>query len=133
MPVSGVEVIGLREFVRKIRGANPALAIEMRLGFKRIADVVANTARPAVPELTGTLRRSLRPKSSQKSAEVAMGGNRVPYAGFIEFGGSVGRDKSVTRPFVRQGRYLRPAYERQRSFVEIEAVRLIDRVAKDLS
>jgi phage gpG-like protein len=43
-----------------------------------------------------------------------MGSDAVPYAGFIEFGGRVGRNKTVSRPFVRQGRYLFPSAEQER-------------------
>lgn len=56
--------------------------------------------------------------STQTAGRVGYGTyNQVPYQGFIEFGGRVGRNKSVVRPFVRKGRYLFPAAERERALI----------------
>jgi hypothetical protein len=35
-----------------------------------------------------------------------MGGRRAPYMPWLDFGGAVGPARSVTRPFIRRGRYL---------------------------
>lgn len=68
-----------------------------------------------MPRRTGKLAASIQPASTQKTGRVAYSQPAsVPYAGFIEFGGAVGRNKSVKRPFVRGGRYLFPAAEAER-------------------
>jgi hypothetical protein len=41
---------------------------------------------------------------------IIAGGPRVPYYAFVDFGGRVGRKKSVLRRFIRGGRYIYPAY-----------------------
>jgi hypothetical protein len=73
----------------------------MRLGL--VADQAAGDTRVKVPYLTGKLAGSIRSKlaKSERKATVRMGG-RVPYAGWIEFGGTRGR------AYVKQGRYLFP-------------------------
>lgn len=131
--IRGVEIQGLREFSRKLRMADAELSKEMRLGLKEIASTVADEAKAMVPRRSGRLAASIRPTSTPKVAKVSMGGARVPYAGFIEFGGAVGRNKSVKRPFVKDGRYLRPAYAKNRARVEADARDLLDRVARRLS
>lgn len=131
--IKGVEIQGLREFSRRVRSADKELSKEMRRGMKSIAETVARSAKESVPKRSGKLANSIRPTSTPKVGKVSMGGARVPYAGFIEFGGSVGRNNSVKRPFVKNGRYLRPAYEKNRAQVQIEAMRLIDRIAERLS
>lgn len=129
----------MRDFVRKIRHAEPALAAELKTGLKQIAEVVSETARPSLPSRSGNLRNTLRPFATFKTSEVKMGGAKAPYGGFIEYGnkvrggrGAVGRGDSVPRQFVKQGRYLRPAYEQRRAQVEIEALQVIDRLAERL-
>lgn len=62
-----------------------------------------------VPRRTGRLASSIRPASTQRTGQVAYSSpTRVPYAGWIEFGGSRGR------PYVSRGRYLFPAAEAER-------------------
>jgi hypothetical protein len=59
----------------------------------------------AVPYLTGALSESARFEPADQDGELyalALGGDDVPYAGWIEFGGSRGRE------FVAEGRYMEP-------------------------
>lgn len=128
--LKGVEVRGLREFSRSVRNADKALAVELRKGLNDIARVVADDARSAVPKRSGALAKSIRPTSTAKVGKISMGGARVPYAGFIEYGGSVGINDSVKRPFVRDGRHLKPAYEKNRAKVQKEMSDLLDRMIK---
>lgn len=130
MTLKGVQIQGLREFSRRVRSADADLSKELRTGLKEIASVVANTAKQKVPTRSGRLASSVRATSTARVGKVSMGGARVPYAGFIEFGGSVGRGKSVKRPFKKDGRYLRPAYEAHRGEVEVAAHVLIDKIAR---
>ena len=69
-----------------------------------MADQTAAMVAARVPRLTGRLAASVSSTGGLFStgASVGMGGPGVPYAGWIEFGGSRGR------PFVQEGRYLYP-------------------------
>ena len=65
--------------------------------------------RSKVPRVKGWLAASVAtiaaPMFGGEGAAVGMGGGEVPYAGWIEFGGSRGR------PLVAGGRYLSPTAE----------------------
>lgn len=130
--IQGVELVGMKEFIAKVRAAEPNLATQLRLGLKRVATLVSDTAKPSVPRRSGRLAQSVRPQATAKTAAVSMGSNAVPYAGFIEFGGRVGRNKSVVRPLVKEGRYLRPAYERRAGDVAVETEQILERVVEGI-
>lgn len=128
--LKGVEVQGLREFSKALKSLDRELPIELRKGMNSIAKVVADSARTQVPKRSGKLANSIRPSSTQRVGKVTMGNAKVPYAGFIEYGGAVGRKKSVKRAFKKDGRYLRPAYEANRERVQAEMVELVDRTIR---
>jgi hypothetical protein len=87
----------------------------MRVVFNQAAKHVVSEARPNVPVRSGRLAASLKPLSTQRAGRVAYGtAGRVPYAGWVEFGGQTGRPGTPPRPFVKGGRFLFPAAERQR-------------------
>lgn len=95
-----------------------ALPGELRATFNEAARHVVSRSRPSVPVRTGRLAASIKPLSTQQTGRVAYGTvNAVPYQGFIEFGGRVGRNRTVVRPYVPRGRYLFPAAEHEREAV----------------
>lgn len=51
-------------------------------------------------------------------AEVKEGSARFPYVGWLDFGGFVGRHRSVHRPWLERGRYLFPSWATVRPDVE---------------
>jgi len=58
-------------------------------------------------------------------------GGGVPYAGWIEFGGTITGPKATnTRPFVKQGRYLFPSAEQERKPVMDTLGREVERLIK---
>jgi phage gpG-like protein len=63
---------------------------------------VAGTVRGRVPHLSGQLAGSVESSTDEEGIVVSLG-DGVPYAGWIEFGGSRGRD------YVPEGRYLYPS------------------------
>ena len=108
MPEDGVkvEVLGLDELadgskalVARIRNAAPA-------EFEHVAEAVARVVRSRVPVLTGRLQSSVEVDTTGRTVQVSMGGG-VPYAGWIEFGGT--RPDGSTRQYIGSGRYLFPA------------------------
>ena len=78
-----------------------------------IAKEVAADARSRVPTRTGTAAASYR-----ASGETISFGTGVPYVPWLEFGGSVGRKKSIHRPYQRRGRYVYPAIAEHMADVE---------------
>ena len=97
-----VEVKGFRELeagslalARKIDDAADARFVD-------VASTVGAAVRARVPHRSGRLASSVEASASAEGARVGIGGG-VPYAGWIEFGGTRGR------PYVAQGRYLFPS------------------------
>jgi bacteriophage HK97-gp10 putative tail-component len=124
---SEIRIEGLIDFQKALRAADAMLPRELRLIFNDAATMVADAARPMMPSRTGALRASLKAASQQRVGQVKEGSARVPYAGFIDFGGAVGRHKSVHRPFIAGGRYMSPAYRANRSKIEeMLATRLLE-------
>jgi|SRR5580765_3085219 len=76
------------------------------------AEQTASTVRARVPVKSGALRASVRDVMRGNVGRVEMGAG-LPYAGWIEFGGSRGR------PRARRGRYEYPAAKRtERAFIK---------------
>jgi hypothetical protein len=104
MPEDGaqVEVLGLPE----LAAGSTALFRRIDEGapreFEHVAQRLAGEVRNRVPVLTGLLMGSVQATRSHQGVGVAMGGEGVPYAGWIEFGGTRGR------PYIASGRYLYP-------------------------
>ena len=91
----GTELItGSKRLVRQIDDA-------ARYRFLSVADDAAASVRTRVPRRSGRLASSISIQPTDRSALLRMG-QGVPYAGWIEFGGSRGR------PFVKRGRYVYP-------------------------
>lgn len=108
-----IQIEGLAEFRRGL------LAIEADWsateGLKRVGDEAAGLvvawAKPRIPRADGRAADSVRASSTQTAAKVTGGGARVPYYPWLDFGGRVGRKRSVHRPFDKSGRYIYPGFE----------------------
>lgn len=112
MPVASgaVTVEGLREFQAGLRRMDAKLPRQLRIVLNDAGQIVVRTAQPMVPRRSGRAAASIKMASGQREARIKAGGGRVPYFAWLDFGGAVGRRNSVRRPFVKQGRYLYPAY-----------------------
>lgn len=99
-----IEVRGIRELDRGSRKLFENIDDGADRAFLAVADQVAVMVRSRVPRLTGRLAGSVEATGSEKGASLALGGS-LPYAGWIEFGGTRGR------PYVSTGRYLFPTAE----------------------
>lgn len=118
-----IQILGTKEFFRDLRSAGVQVPREMRKVFNTAGQVVATDARARVPKRSGDLAKSIKTKSTMTEGRVVMGSDEVPYAGWIEFGGKVGKGRkgkntgSVSRPVIRTGRYLYPAFFRHQLVV----------------
>lgn len=124
-----IRIDGLREFNRSLKKLDSDLPKAVRIALNKAADLVIDEARPHVPTRTGRAARSMRGQSTRTAVRVSAGGNRAPYYAWLDFGGRVGRNKSVRRPFTPDGRYLYPAYFRLRDsgkFVDVMSAALVD-------
>jgi hypothetical protein len=113
-----IKIQGLREFQAAMRAVDKELPKELRLMFNDVVKIVADAARPMVPSRTGTAAGSIKPQSTQRMGQVKAGGGRAKYYPWLDFGGSVGRQKSVHRPFLKTGRYLFVAYKAHKPAIE---------------
>ena len=88
----------------------------------RVAVQAGRDVQAQVPRKTGRFAASMKTSlaKSEKRSSIRIGG-RLPYAGWLEFGGTRGR------PYMPQGRWLYPiAYA-----AEPQVVRAADQAAKD--
>lgn len=104
--VEPIKIEGLAEFTRNLRKLDSDLPKTVRVALNSAADVVIDYARPRVPRRSGRAASTIKARSTRTAVRVAGGGRRAPYYPWLDFGGRVGRRKSVKRPFIGEGRYL---------------------------
>lgn len=106
-----VRITGLRELRAHLRAADRRLPKIIGKAGKEAAWLVARTARPRVPigpAKGGHARSSIKPKVTQKGAEVQEGGNKFPYAPWLDMGGTIHprEGQTIHRSYSRRGRYI---------------------------
>jgi hypothetical protein len=109
-----IQIEGLRELRTALRQAGREFPRALRIALNESVEVIAEAARAEVPTLTGAAADSIVARSTQTAARIKAGGRRAPHYPWLDFGGSVGRNKSVHRPFLPGGRYLYPALSEHR-------------------
>lgn len=113
--IEPIKITGLSEFNRNLRRIDADLPKVLRKAQNVGAQLIVDWASPRVPlGETGRTRRSVRASSTRTSSRVTGGGARVPWYPWIDFGGRVGRKRSVHRPFDKNGRYIYPGYAARR-------------------
>lgn len=105
-----VKVVGLKEFTRDLGKVDRELPKAVRLALNDAAAVVVDYARPKVPRRSGAAAASVRAASTRTAVRVKGGGRRAPYYPWLDFGGRVGKNRSVERPFYKDGRYIYDGY-----------------------
>ncbi len=125
-------VSGLKEIRRELIRSDKKYAPEIRKILRDAADVVAAEARANMPALTGNARASVKGGSSGPYAVVKGGTNKkVPYYGWLDFGGTIRPNQQIDRPFIGDGRYIYPAIARKlpaaAAKLETELNKLIDK------
>lgn len=125
-----VQITGLREVKAALKAVDKDAPKEMAAGFKEIAARVARSAAGKVPSITGTAASSIKPRGSTNGGAIAFGGPRAPYYPWLDFGGSVGRSKSVKRPFIQKGRYVYPTIAAMEGEIVGKADELIETLVR---
>lgn len=142
MPSGGVQVIGLRDFQRRIAKAASVQPREMRMGLNDVGQIIVDEVVPDMESmfvsdpsrLDGALEDSVRALSTTREGRVVAGyPKRVPYAGWWEFGGPRGKTRAYPGPppraFVKSGRTLYPALEKR----ELEIIARLEVVLNHLA
>jgi hypothetical protein len=109
-----IEAVGGPQAAADLRRWADQLPAEVTKASGPFAEQVADSVRARVPVLTGTLAGSVTsgPAEGDEGVEVSMGAG-VVYAGWIEFGGSRGRE------YIPEGRYVYPtALEPEEQFAQ---------------
>lgn len=115
-----IRITGLAEFSRNLKKLDADLPKALRVALNEAADVVVDYARPRIPKRSGRAQRSLKARSTRTEVRVSAGGNRAPYYPWLDFGGRVGRNRSVQRPFLKEGRYIYAGYfAKRKEFTEV--------------
>ena len=110
-PAPTVAVVGMaalrRDINRMADDQKSALYTAIKAAGKTAAEPVAARARGDLPHDSGTLTGTVRTSGTKTGAAVRVGRSTVPYAGWVEFGGT--RPDGSSREYVAAGRYLFPA------------------------
>lgn len=116
--VEPIRITGLRDLQRALKQADGESQKRLRVVLNKAADIVVDDAAQLVPRgASGAARASLKARSGQREA-IAVGGSRKAlYYPWLDFGGRVGKKRSVERKFIKSGRYLYPAWSDNRKKV----------------
>lgn len=110
-----IRVDGLKEFGQNLKRIDNELPKAVRLAANEAANVIVDDVRPRIPlgpAAGGHARSSVKAKSTRTLGRVQAGSKKYPYFGWLEFGGRVGPNRSVRRPYRREGRYLWVSFAR---------------------
>lgn len=127
-----IKITGLREFQASLRQMDATLPRQLRLIFNDAMGLVIDYARPRMPSRSGAARASLKGKSGQRQARIALGGRGAPYTPWLDFGGQGRRSgRPPARPFRREGRYVYAGLAARRDDITRVMAEGLARLAKD--
>lgn len=132
-----IEVRGIRELSRALKGISDDAPKEIQFALKAAAEEIATKVRAKVPSRSGRARGSVKVRASKTGAALAVGGNAAPHYQWLDFGGSSKIDASSNtratlkkshrklemqgnsrprayREFIKGGRYLYPTISEAR-------------------
>jgi hypothetical protein len=126
-----IQIDGLKETQKALKAIDSTAPKQLRIALNSVADLVISKGRPLVPVRTGAAQRSWKPRSTRTESRVSYGGPKAPYMPWLDWGGRVGRRRSVTRPYMREGRYLYPTLSKHRSEIQGFAQEALTNVVRD--
>lgn len=125
--IEPIKIEGLAEFNRNLKKLDSDLPKILRMAHNEASGLIVDYAKPRIPRKTGRAAGTVKARSTRTESRVSGGSKRVPWFGWLDFGGKVGRKRSVARPFIKQGRYLYPALSANYDkFAELLTEKLID-------
>lgn len=120
-----VRITGLREVASALRQIDAELPKAMKQGFTDLADRVADRVRPKVPRRTGKAAESVKGRGTSRGGSIVAGGRAAAHYPWLDFGGRVGPNKSIERPFIREGRYIYPTLRESSTDIREETDELL--------
>jgi phage gpG-like protein len=121
-----VEVLGVPELRRNFAACAREVEAKTADATARPAAAIRAATAAAQPVLSGRLRSSVQVEQVRGGRTISLGAD-LPYAGWIEFGGSRGR------PHVSGGRTLQPALHSNETIAVREVDRAVDQVTRRYS
>lgn len=115
-----VRIYGLREFNLALLTLNREMPDVVSDAARDAAELVARSARsgfPVGPGRNGHARDTITATRRGDGWSVQGGGAGFPYYPWLDFGGKINEKWApnvTTRPFFKKGRFIYPAYERNR-------------------
>jgi hypothetical protein len=104
---ASIEIVGLREFQRALKDVEAGFPRQLRLIFNEATGLIVDYSKAHIEVRSGRAKASIKARSSQRTAAVAIGGSRAPYTPWLDFGGEGRRrGRPAARPFIREGRYV---------------------------
>lgn len=125
-----IQTTGVRELQRSLKAVDKALPKGLKTGLNGVSNLIINNARPLIPKRSGRAAGSLRASSTAVQVKIRVGGSRAPYYPWLDFGGRTGIKKSVSRQFIREGRYLYPTLRKHKSEIQKLLEKTLDDVAR---
>lgn len=108
-----VEIKNLKPLAASLKRIDAESAKGLQVALKGVAGLVVKKVIPQIPRKKGAAANSVKASATKTSAKITFGGTKAPYYPWLDFGGRVGRKKSVVRTFYKQGRYIYPTLERE--------------------
>lgn len=106
-----IRIQGLEEFNDQLRELEKNIPGIIRRVSEKFSDDVRSFAQSRIPRQSGRARKSIKVETKSNIVRVVGGSPRVPYYGWLEFGGTVGvGGDSVRRKWERKGRYIYEGY-----------------------
>lgn len=131
MAPAPIKITGVTQLQHDLKAISNDAAKELRVVFNAAATLVVKRAQGTIPRVTGAAKASIKAHSGQYSAKVVAGSSKVPYFGWLDFGGKIKHKHSVSsRPFHKDGRYVYPAYFSQKADLQTLLVKSLDALAK---
>jgi hypothetical protein len=101
-----IKVTGIREFQKSLRAMGADLPKQVRVVLNEAGQLIVGYDQQHMPRRSGRAIASVKARSSQREARVAIGGARAAYVPWLDFGGEGRRPgRPGRRPFLREGRY----------------------------
>lgn len=131
IPTDPIKIEGLARLNRSLRNISKDAPKKLRLVGNEAAELVVDDTKPEVPTRSGTAAKSVKAASTRTAAQVKAGGKRAAYYPWLDFGGRVGRNRSVHRQFIKGGRYIFPAYSDNRDQIAVKLEKGLTDLVRD--
>lgn len=136
-----IQVKGIKDLQSALRQISKDAATELRLGLNEAAQIVVDAAKPLVPVKSGKAAGSIKVGSTQRAAQIKVGGSAAPYFPWLDFGGSTGKGHvekvagsgAIKRPWRGapngEGRYIYPTLRAKKTEIVKKVDALLARLA----